>query len=147
MTSEKATNADKEKARNEMLFLKASLNKLEENRMEKARKSAKARFLNEGEQCSKYWFTLNKPKEPENIILGLQNEEGAVQTETRKMIDNTSSYHKQLQSKPQMNPSRRRGIEKIKKHIKVKLDGIEVSKLKAITSAMEVEEALKQAQT
>ena len=84
MTSKKATNADKEKPRNEMLFLKASLNKMEENRMEKARKSAQVRFLNKGEQCSKYWFPLNKPKEPENVILGLQNEEGAVQTETRK---------------------------------------------------------------
>ena len=57
MTSKKMTDADKEKARNDMLFLKASLNKMEENRMEKARKSAQARFLNEGEQCSKYWFT------------------------------------------------------------------------------------------
>jgi len=46
-----------------------------------------------------------------------------------------------------MNPSRRRAIEKIKKHIKVKLDGMEINKLKATTSAIEIEEALKQAQT
>ena len=48
--------------------------------------SAQACFINEGDKCSKYWFSLNKPKEPANIILGLQDEEGTVQTETRKMV-------------------------------------------------------------
>ena len=38
---QKATSANKEKARNEMLFLKASLNKMEENKMEKARNQPK----------------------------------------------------------------------------------------------------------
>jgi len=45
-------------------------------------------------------FTLNKPKEPENIILGLQNEEGAVQTETRKMIDIASSIMSSFKATP-----------------------------------------------
>jgi len=43
---------------------------------------------------AKYWFALNKPKEPSNMILGLQNEEGTIQTETRKLVDIVSNYHK-----------------------------------------------------
>ena len=52
------------------------------------------------------------------MILGLQNEEGIIQTETRKMVDIASNYHKQLQEKLQMNVARRREIIKMKKHIK-----------------------------
>ena len=62
------------------------------------------------------------------------------------MIDITSSYHEQLQSNPPMNPPRKKAIERMKKHVKVKLDEMEVNKLKIETSAMEIEEALKQAQ-
>ena len=86
--------------------------------LEKVKESAQAQFLNEGERCSKYWFALNKPKEPNNMILGLQNEEGIIQTETRKMVEIASNYHKQLQEQPQMNMARKRAIIKMKKHVK-----------------------------
>jgi len=51
------------------------------------------------------------------MILGLQNEEGVVQTETRKMVAITSDYHRQLQEKLQMNAARKNAITKMKKHI------------------------------
>src|SRR5882672_2885447 len=82
VSSNNVTEANREKAREELIFLKNSLNKIGENRFERAKTSAQAQFINEGEQFSKYWFTLNKPKEPANIMLGLQDEEGVVQTET-----------------------------------------------------------------
>jgi len=65
------TEANRERAREELIFLKNSLNNIGENKLERAKMLAQAHFINEGEQCSKYWFTLNKPKEPVNIILGL----------------------------------------------------------------------------
>jgi len=40
------------------------------------------------------------------MILGLQKEEGLIQTEARKMVEIASNYHKQLQEKPQMNMAR-----------------------------------------
>jgi len=49
------------------------------------------------------------------MILGLQNEEGIVQTETRKMVAIASEYHRQLQEKLQMNAARRNAITKMKK--------------------------------
>ena len=109
------------RAREEFLFLKSSRNKIGNKKLEKAKESAQAQFLNKGERCSKYWFALNKPKEPNNMILGQQDEEGIIQTETRKMVEIASNYHKQLQEKPQMNMARRRQINKMKKHVKAKL--------------------------
>jgi len=74
------------------LFLKSSLNKIENEKLEKPKESAQAQFLNEGERCSKHWFALNKLKELNNTILGLQNEECIFQTETKKkMVETTSN--------------------------------------------------------
>ena len=78
-------------------ILKSSLKNMENEKLDRETESAQAWFLNEGERCSKYWFALNKPKEPSNIILGLQNEEGTIQTETRKMVDIASKCYKLLQ--------------------------------------------------
>ena len=81
------------------------------------------------------------------MILGLQDEEGIIQTEARKMVEIASNYHKQLQEKPQMNMVRRNTITKMKKHIKEKLHNVDITKLKAETSADDVKEAIKQSQT
>ena len=118
ISSSNATSENRTRAREEFLFLKSSLNKIGNKKLDKAKESAQAHFLNEGERCSKYWFALNKPKEPNNMILGLQNEEGIIQTETRKIIEITSNYYKQLQDKPQMNMARRRAKTKMKKNVK-----------------------------
>src|SRR5882724_203720 len=117
-TSSDVTEENRKRAKEEFLFLKSSLNKIGNKKVERAKDSAQAQFLNEGERCSKYWFALNKPKEPSNIILGLQNEEGIIQTETRKMVAITSEYHRQLQEKPPMNAARRNAITKIKNMLK-----------------------------
>src|SRR5467141_5079487 len=129
VSSKNVRHADREKAREELIFLKNSLNKIGENRLERANISAQARFINEGEQCSKYWFTLNKPKEPENIMLGLQDEEGVVQTETRKMVDIASKYHELLQGRPPIDLARTRAIKRMKKHINERLSGEESKEL------------------
>jgi len=81
------------------------------------------------------------------MILGLQDKEGIIQTETRKMVEIASNYHKQLQGKPQMNMARRRAIIKMKKHVKGKLHDVEVAELRAETSTEDVREAIKQTQT
>src|SRR5882724_9770273 len=96
-TSSNVTEENRTRAREEFLFLKSSLKKIGNEKLERAKDSAQAQFLNERERCSKYWFALNKPKEPNNMMLGLQNEEGIIQTETRKMVTITSDYHRQLQ--------------------------------------------------
>ena len=77
------------------------------------------------------------------MILGLQNEEGIIQTETRKMVEIASNYHKQLQEKLQINMARRRAITKMKNHAKEELQDVEVGELRARTSMEEVEEAIK----
>jgi len=46
------------------------------------------------------------------MILGLKNEDGIIQTETREMVDIASNYHNQLQEKSQMNIARSRAIKK-----------------------------------
>src|SRR5467141_3769540 len=84
VSSKNVTEANREKSKEELIFLKNTLNKIGENRLERAKTSAQARFINEGEQCSKYWFALNKPKEPANIMLRLQDEE-RVQLQTTKV--------------------------------------------------------------
>ena len=53
----------------------------------------------------------------------------------------------QFQEKPPMDMARRRSITKVKKHVREKLQDMEVTELKASTSTEEVEEAIKQAQT
>ena len=64
------------------------------------------------------------------------------------MVDIVSNYHKQIQERPQLNMARRRAINKMKKHVKEKLPSVEKTKLKAETSAEEVNEAIiKQTQT
>src|SRR5467141_4320447 len=146
VSSENVTEANREKAREELIFLKNTLNKIEENKLERAKTSAQARFINEREQCSKYWFALNRPKEPANIMLGLQDEEGVVQTETRKMVGIASKYHKTLQAKPSMDLTRTRAIRRMKKHIKERLNGEESKELEVETSLEEIEEALKKSQ-
>src|SRR5882724_9209854 len=90
---------------------------------------------------------FKQTKETNNIILGLQNEEGIIQMETRKMVAITSEYHRQLQEKPQMNVARRNAITKIKKHIKEKLHDADVTELSTETSAEEIKGAIKQSQT
>jgi len=54
------------------------------------------------------------------MILGLQDKEGIIQTETRKMVESCIKLHKHLQEKPQMNMARSRAINRMKKHIKEK---------------------------
>jgi|SRR5882724_10212934 len=81
------------------------------------------------------------------MILGLQDREGIIKTETRKMVEIASNYHKQLQENPQMNMARRRAIIKMKKNVKEKLQDVEVAELRAGTSTDDVEEAIKQTQT
>ena len=76
ISSNNATSENRTKAREELLFLKSSLDKIRNEKLDKAKETAQAHFLNKWERCSKYWFSLNKPKEPNNMILGLQNEEG-----------------------------------------------------------------------
>jgi len=90
---------------------------------------------------------LNKPKEPNNMILGLQEKEGIIQTETSKMVVIASNYHKHLQEKPQMNMARRRTITKMKKHVKEKLHNVDITKIRAETSTEDVRESIKQSQT
>jgi len=45
---------NRKRARDEFLFLKSSLNKIENEKTRRATESAQAKFLNEGERCSKY---------------------------------------------------------------------------------------------
>jgi len=82
------------------------------------------------------------------MILGLQDEEGVIQTETRKMVEIASNYHKQIQEKPQMNMAKRRAIIKMKKkNVKEKPHDVEITELRAETSTEDVREAIKQSQT
>ena len=78
------------------------------------------------------------------MILGLQNEDKTIQTETRKMADTMSNYHKQLQEQPPINMARRRAINKMKKNVKEMLQNVEVTVLNTQTLTEEVKEAIKQ---
>ena|SRR5882724_1031304 len=63
------------------------------------------------------------------------------------MIEIASNYHKQFQEKLQMSMARRRAITKLKKHVKEKLQDVEVVELRVGTSMEEFEEAIKQTKT
>ena len=67
ISSRNITIASRKRAREELMLLKSSLNRIENKKLERAKESAQTQFLNERERCSKYLFALNKPKEPNNI--------------------------------------------------------------------------------
>jgi len=48
--------ANSKEAREELMFFKSSLNKMQNEKLECAKESAQTQFLNEGERCLKYWF-------------------------------------------------------------------------------------------
>ena len=103
----------KEKEKKKLEECKKDLNKIERERIENARKSAKARYLNEGETNSRYWFALNKSKKPRNVIYALQNKEGKITKSAREMNKIASKYHENLQKKPEMDEERKEKMKEM----------------------------------
>ena len=87
MEEKYTTSEEKEKITENIMVLQDKLHSDEAERIERAREAAEIKYLTEGETCLKYWFSLNKDNKPWNVIYGLQNEDGTVTTETRKMAE------------------------------------------------------------
>ena len=75
---------DKEKAKENLKKQKKELEEMEKERIENARKAAEAKYMNEGETSSRYWFSLNKERKLANVIYTLQDKEGKITKSTNQ---------------------------------------------------------------
>jgi len=69
-------------------------------RTKKFQKTAKTKYLKEGQKSTKYFFNLNKNKHDPQVIAGLLNKNGKLVTDTTKMYEIASEYHRELQKPP-----------------------------------------------
>jgi len=65
-------------------------------RTKKSQKTAKTKYLKEGQKSTKYFFNLNKNKNNPQVITGLLNKSGKLIMDTTKMCKIASEYHEEL---------------------------------------------------
>jgi len=90
------TFRDTKNDRQEIEKLMKKLNENDRIRTKKSQKTAKTRYLKEGQKSMKYFFNLNKNKHNPQVIAGLLNKNGKLITNTTKMCEIASEYHKEL---------------------------------------------------
>ena len=141
--SEEANEVDKV-LQGEVEELRLKLRATVKNEQTKMRLAIRAKYRQEGEKSSKYWFGLNKEKMDDNTIIALTDKNDRRTSETRKMGEIAVQHHEALQKKPEMTQERLRAIEKITSIVKnKKIDSDQVEMLKRGTSREEIERAIK----
>ena len=130
------------------------LNKARRERLDAMGLRTKARFELNVEKMNKYWFRSQKElpgakhkREPRatpggEVIRALFNDKNEIVTETRKMKDIASNYHRELQKEQTMTPEREEAIEELLKDVTVKLDDREYTLMGAPIRESEVRDAL-----
>jgi len=90
------TFKDTKNDRQEIEKLMKELNENSRIRMKKSQKTAKTKYLKEGQKNMKYFFNLNKNKHDPQVITGLLNKNGKLITNITKMCKIASEYHEKL---------------------------------------------------
>jgi len=116
---------------------------VEEKNIEKLRRRAEARYRTLGENCTKYWFNLNKPRREKECILALEDTEGFLTAQTKEMVGIASLYHKRLQASPMWSDARKKQTKELLDLVDVKLGENEKRILENCITEEEVRIALK----
>jgi ribonuclease HI/exonuclease III/chemotaxis regulatin CheY-phosphate phosphatase CheZ len=124
--------------------IRTKLNDYESKKIHKAQEAAMARFDKEGEKGTKYYFALNKGKLPQQVMVALRDAQGSLLTETKKMSEIASNYHRELQSAPKWTHEREIAMEKMEATIQVKLKPEDKIKFSNQVTEVEVREAIAQ---
>jgi len=90
------TFKDTKNNRQEIEKLMKKLNENGRIKTKKSQKTAKTRYLKEGEKSIKFFFNLNKNRHNPQVITGLLNKSGKLITDTTKMCKIASEYHEEL---------------------------------------------------
>ena len=110
------TFKDTKNDRQEIEKLMKELNENSRIRMKKSQKTAKTKYLKEGQKNTKYFFNLNKNKHNPQVITGLLNKNGKLITDITKMCKIASEYHEELQKLPKRE---RNDIQKIDNFLEI----------------------------
>jgi len=94
------TFKDTNNSRQKIMRLIKELNDNGEMRIAGFQRTAKTRYLKEGQKNTKYFFNLNTNKYEPPVITGLLNKRGKLVTNTTTMCKIASKYHRELQSPP-----------------------------------------------
>ena len=136
---------ERERTQEKIVMMKEKMAEKSGKELLKMKKAAKARYREEGEKYTKYWFKQNAVELESQIILRMQKKDGKMTRETKEMMEIALEHHRKLQEKPEMNDERQNAIEKIKKTIKNKINENEKEELRKNTSYEEIKEAIRKA--
>ena len=136
-------NERDEEALTNIILLENKLDELKYNQTKKSKDNAKARYKEKGEKCTKYWFDLTKPKHTKESIAELQDEQGKITNDSRKMAIIATEHHKMLQAKPETEANRKQEIKDVLNAIEKEINETEWIQLNEGVSQEEVSEALK----
>lgn len=104
--------------RDNMLILRNELEDDDKQRLRLIQQAAKARFVKEGEKCTKYWFALGKSKKSRDSIKCLVNENLQPTTKTEEMCDIAAKYHAALQQAPEHTTEKIKATKRLLKPVK-----------------------------
>ena len=136
------TFRDTKNDRQEIEKLMKKLNENDRIRTKKSQKTAKTRYLKEGQKSMKYFFNLNKNKHNPQVIAGLLNKNGKLITNTTKMCEIASEYHKELQKPPKREINNTQKIDNFLKIVNLTIENKEAQILEKDTSELEIAKAI-----
>ena len=111
--------------------------------MEKLNERARMNYAFKGERNTKYWFNLNKERHSKEVIIGLENEQGVMETNTRDMAEIATRYHENLQKQPEMNEDREQAISQMENILTRELKPNQKQMLAERITEKQIKEALK----
>jgi ribonuclease HI/exonuclease III len=134
---------DKEKINKEHTELVQQLKEKERNEIHRLQEKAKARYAEQGEKCSKYWFQLNKKKHPPSTIFAMQDHKGKITTRTSQMVKIASKYHENLLKKPEWTAERASATKELLSKIDKKITQEQAKTFEKGITMAELSEAMK----
>jgi exonuclease III len=126
--------------------LREALNDLLYNNTEKLQWAAKARYSEQGEANTKYWYQMNKETKSAQYIEALKDKSGVTHKNTEEMSEIATEYHQELQTPLPMTASREAAITEILNNLKTKLNEEQHSLFEQPISKDEIKEALSKAE-
>jgi ribonuclease HI/endonuclease/exonuclease/phosphatase family metal-dependent hydrolase len=143
---ETITQEQNQLQRQQIIELKEEQMRIITRRQKEYIKTKRINWKTHGEQCSKYYFNLKKPKQNTNIIERLKINRNDTETTENSinMADIATQYHKDLQTTPDMTEEREQAIDKILETVDTKINNKEKRKLSKQLKIDHLYSALKQ---
>jgi ribonuclease HI/endonuclease/exonuclease/phosphatase family metal-dependent hydrolase len=140
----KINDVENEENRERIIELKERQTKIIEKRQGKLKDAKRLNWKTMGEQCTKYYFNLRKPKKDATIIESLKDNEGITREKPKELTAIAREYHKNLQSKPEMTRERKKAIKEILSNIETTIESEEQTELEETLKLDDIFSALKQ---